>query len=307
MRAIYLIPVATFLAGLFIGALAAGASDPGSGSSAPRPALDATSAIERDSPLPTPDSPPPEIKSATVVADEPLPMAPVPAPQPASSDMENRLLGMAAGWSRLESELARLSERVAGLERRLADVSASAQGAADAPPRARTPNQRRVALEVAGLARDLAADVVWRQGQHDLEQLELRDQAMREDWFGSDRYREEIRKLRDERPNLRAELGDELYDRYLYAAGDENRVRIEGLIAGSAAEDAGLRPGDLIESYDGTRVFTFGELRRATSEGERGEQVQVSVRRPDGERVQFWLPRGPLGVRLDLTHADPGA
>jgi S1-C subfamily serine protease len=160
-------------------------------------------------------------------------------------------------------------------------------------------------LRSAGIADDVAAEIVWLQGQQELGRLELRDQALREGWFGTERYRGELERFAEQEPDLRADLGDDAYDRYLYAAGENNRIRVSGVIAGSVAEEMGLQPGDLIEAYDGERVFTFGELRRATSAGMRDELVDIRIRRPDGSVVQSPIPRGPLGVRLDADRARP--
>ena len=77
-------------------------------------------------------------------------------------------------------------------------------------------------------------------------------------------------------------------------------------ILNSSEEEAGLQPGDLIELYGDTRVLWFEDLSTATSEGERGELVPVRIRRDDGI-VETWLPRGPLGVRMDRARVDPDA
>lgn len=45
---------------------------------------------------------------------------------------------------------------------------------------------------------------------------------------------------------MRAEIGGQAYDRYLFETGDVNRVKISGLILGSTAEQSGLMPGDII-------------------------------------------------------------
>jgi S1-C subfamily serine protease len=221
------------------------------------------------------------------------------------ADLEAKLQGMAAGWSRLDGELQRLRARVVRLEEGRAEAQGAAADATPAP--ARTPEGRRIALEAAGLDLARAEEIVWRQAQAELERLEVRDLAVREGWFGTDRYRDEIRRLREGQIDLRAELGDDVYDRYLYAAGEDNRLRVDAIIPGSAAEGAGLIPGDLIETYDGAPIFDVPELRSATTGGERGEDVAVTVRRADGTRVQAWLPRGPLGVQLEPTRARPDA
>ena len=114
---------------------------------------------------------------------------------------------------------------------------------------------------------------------------------------------------------LQQELVKQYYSQGRYAVDvdtrvtqlDRNRVRIDGVIGGSAADEAGLQPGDVIESYGADRVFTFAELRRVTTEGELDELVPVRVRRADGSQVQAWVRRGPLGVRMGLVRTDPGA
>ena len=103
---------------------------------------------------------------------------------------------------------------------------------------------------------------------------------------------------------LREELGDAAYDRYLYATGEDNRVRVDGIIPGSVAELAGLQPGDLIETYAGQPLFGYADLRDATAGGERGDLVRVQVRR-GGQVLDLNLSRGPLGVQLDTARAEP--
>jgi C-terminal processing protease CtpA/Prc len=155
------------------------------------------------------------------------------------------------------------------------------------------------------MAYDLAADFVWRQDRNELDRLELRDLAIREGWYRSERYRQELRRLRKEAPDLRAEVGDEIYDRYLFASGRDNRVHVTSVISDSPADAAGIRPGDIVETYGGERIFNQAELRGATTDGELGELVPLQLRRANGARVQVWLPRGPLGIRMGLTHLDP--
>jgi membrane-associated protease RseP (regulator of RpoE activity) len=224
------------------------------------------------------------------------------------ADLRADLHSLADGWIRLQTDVATLVRRIDKLEQRVSAgaVRAAAGDASARPPRPATPEDRRAVLVQSGLAETRAEEILWRQGRHELDRLELRDVATREGWFGSDRYRDELALIDEEAVDLRAEIGEDVYDRYLFAAGEDNRVEIESIIPGSAAQEAGLRPGDLVESYGGNRVFTFGDLRDATSQGDRGELVVVRVRR-DGGRVDAWLPRGPLGVRLDRARLDPDA
>jgi len=98
-----------------------------------------------------------------------------------------------------------------------------------------------------------------------------------------------------EASTLRAELGDQDYERLLTAQGRSTSVNIMGVLASSPAERAGLQQGDQIVSYDGKRVFDLQELNELTLGGTSGESVVVDVRR-SGQNLQLVLPRGPIGV-----------
>ena len=81
------------------------------------------------------------------------------------------------------------------------------------------------------------------------------------------------------------------------AEGRNNRVRIEGVIDNSAAALAGIETGDIILRYSDERIFSFRDLRTATTSGDRDQPVTVQVIR-DGEVVDLDIPRGPMGVNL---------
>ena len=95
---------------------------------------------------------------------------------------------------------------------------------------------------------------------------------------------------------LRESLGDDAYDRYLYASGRTNRVQLRRVLPGSAAEQAGLTNRDVVLSYADQRVFSFEDLRRLSYEGEIGEQVLLEVQRSDGSVSQVVMSRGPMGI-----------
>ncbi len=98
-----------------------------------------------------------------------------------------------------------------------------------------------------------------------------------------------------EATTLRAELGEQDYERFLTSQGRSTSVNIMGVLASSPAERAGLQAGDEIVSYDGKRVFDVQELNALTLGGTSGESVVVDVRR-NGQNIQLVLPRGPIGV-----------
>jgi C-terminal processing protease CtpA/Prc len=159
-------------------------------------------------------------------------------------------------------------------------------------------------LVKAGIDPELAADIVRRRNEIDMKLLELRDRAAREAYIGTERYAEELEALREQNIPLRDEIGEEYYDSYLFASGRTNRVRIASVMIGSPAETSGMLDGDMIISYDNRRMFNWNELQEATSLGERGEYVNVTVLR-NGELVNLWMPRGPLGVRLGAARVKP--
>lgn len=62
--------------------------------------------------------------------------------------------------------------------------------------------------------------------------------------------------------------------------------RVDEIVAGSAAEAAGFKVGDLVKSIDGTEIASFNEMRRI---------VSISA----GEKLAFVVERG--GTTVDLT------
>ncbi len=164
--------------------------------------------------------------------------------------------------------------------------------------------QQYQALIGAGIDKQVATAIKQRVDQWELSRLDLIDQATREGWRRSDEFGDAMRDLRDQRVDIRAELGDDAYDRYLFSSGEDNRVRIASIIDGSAAQLAGMESGDLVLSYANTRIFTAQELQRATREGSRGEYVSVYVQR-FSEYLELSIPRGPLGVQLTGARHEP--
>jgi len=94
---------------------------------------------------------------------------------------------------------------------------------------------------------------------------------------------------------MREELGDADYEKYLEGMGRPTSINIRDVLTNSPAEAAGIQPGDQIVAYDGRRVFDMNELTGLTYEGRPGETVAVDVIR-DGQRMQLYVERGPIGV-----------
>ena len=233
---------------------------------------------------------------------DPPPSVAIGPETPAAPAEDPRVTAVLASWRAAEARIADLQARLVNVERTLAERFQTENS--ERPKAPKTADERRDVLVAAGVTASLADDIVWRESRIELERLNLRDQASREGWMGSDRYREALNALSEEGGSLREEIGDSAWDRYLYLTGEDNRVAVSSVIPGSAAEAAGLQPGDLIESYAGGQPFGYNDLRQATTEGEKGELVAVRIRRGD-RLIDAWVPRGPLGVRLGMTRAEP--
>ena len=219
--------------------------------------------------------------------------------------MERRLESLAA---RLESIDARGDEDEEGALPlgEVGEIIVSGEAAADdGASAADGSSDGRDDLLAAGLDPQSAADIRRRRDRFELERLALLDRATREGWRESERFGEELERLEETRPDMREELGDEAYDRYLYERGDSNRVGIASVLGGSAAESAGIEVGDLVLSYDGSRVFRARELQAATRAGNLGEYVQLGVRRGE-QLLGIDVPRGPMGVTLRGVRRAPG-
>lgn len=100
------------------------------------------------------------------------------------------------------------------------------------------------------------------------------------------------------RPNagqqLRAEMGDEAYERYLRALGRPTNVPVRMLLQPSPGATAGLESGDRVVAYNGERIFSMRDLNSLTVQGTPGESVVMEVER-DGDNVAIVIPRGPIG------------
>jgi hypothetical protein len=239
-----------------------------------------------------------------------------PAANGALDDLERQLADERAARARLEEAVAALEERVAALaaagtaepgsvEPDRSDMPGSRpSGAAGFSAAAEVPGIDEQTLVAAGFSAQEAAALEERWEAFEMERLYLRDQAAREGWVGTPRFREERRALDAREAALRSEFGDDSWDWVLYAAGRPNRVVVQSVLKRSPAGEAGLRAGDVILGYAGQRVFDGRELRAATRTGRAGETVSVEILR-DGAAERVFVPRGPLGVRLGTASTQP--
>ena len=208
-------------------------------------------------------------------------------------------------WARVNQILDALTERVSDLEGRLGAMQPGSPVKTTEDSRGSdSGGMDQRTLVAAGVDPGTAAEIMRSQSRLEMQRLELRDQASREGWLNSDRFFEELRELGGDAGALRDEIGDDAYDRFLYLTGQPNRVVVASLIDGSPAQLAGIEAGDVVLDYADSRVFGYTELRDATRAGQRGEYVLVRVQRGPST-LELSVPRGPLGVRLEVDRVDP--
>jgi C-terminal processing protease CtpA/Prc len=152
------------------------------------------------------------------------------------------------------------------------------------------PDRRLNQLVEAGFSPDQAQHITERESELRLESLYAQYDAVREgEPFDpqADRF--------DPQDQLRQELGDASYERYLGATGQSTSISVQSVMAGSAGQTAGLQPGDQVVSYGGERVFSTSDLNQLILDGPPGQTVVVDVLR-DGQQIQVYVPRGPIGI-----------
>ncbi len=137
----------------------------------------------------------------------------------------------------------------------------------------------------------------------EMERLYLRDQSVRESW-SRERLDQAIQALGSREDDLKHRLGESAYDAYLYAAGRPNRVAVTSVLENAPAGMAGILSGDHITRYDNQRIYNWFDLREATTGGNISDTVELEIER-DGKTMQFYLVRGPLGIRMSSVSVAP--
>ncbi len=220
-------------------------------------------------------------------------------------DLITRIEGSESQLRSHQQLLERFSDELVLLKRSNVSVNDKGQQAQAAQEEESVPQVINVnAFLEAGFSADRAIELDERYADLALRRLYLRDQALREGWLSEPRFGEERTKLNNEEEAIASELGEATYDRYLYATGQPNRVSVTSVIRQSPAEASGIEDGDVIYRYAGSRVYDSFDLRNATSDGEFGVLVAVEILRGDS-LVEFYIPRGPLGVQLQSDSVKP--
>ncbi len=159
------------------------------------------------------------------------------------------------------------------------------------------------ALIDSGMGSSQASELKGHFEQLEMERLYLRDRSIRESW-SREKYREAVQSLDSKEGELENQLGESMYDSYLYASGRPNRVSVTSVLPSAQAGIAGIVSGDHIIRYDNQRIYNGFGLREATTGGNAGDTVALEVER-DGKTIQFYLVRGPLGIRMNSVSVAP--
>ena len=210
--------------------------------------------------------------------------------------------------ARLETQLRALQNRVEELEYgRDTETSSEVAAESENPNTEKSASQVRSSVQTlieAGISDEQAAWIQERLDDIELQQLYLRDRATREGWLNKPRYHKQRREIQNAITELRDEVGDDAYDRLLYALGRANRVVVRDVMQNSPAAQYGLQGGDRIIEYESQRIFSSNELSTLVTEGSAGVMTLVRVER-DGEIHDVYLPRGPLGIRMTAARVAP--
>ena len=159
------------------------------------------------------------------------------------------------------------------------------------------------ALIDGGMASSQASELKYYFEQLEMERLYLRDQSIREKW-SSEKLREAMQALESKEDELKNQLSETAYDAYLYASGRPNRVAVTSVLENAQAGLTGIKSGDHIIRYDNQRIYNWLDLREATASGNISDMVELQVERDD-KMIQFYLTRGPLGIRMNSVSVAP--
>jgi hypothetical protein len=201
----------------------------------------------------------------------------------------------------VEAEIGRLREELAQAEMKSGESAPREVAPQTIPSEPSWFELREHVLSEQGIPRREARQLQQRLHQTGGDWNRLRERAKNEGWVDSTRFKEATDDLKWQ---LREKIGEESYDKILYASGQPNRVQVDATLHQSAAERAGVLAGDLIFSYGGLRVFDPESLLAWTSEGEFGERVEVEILRGD-ELIDVTVARGPLGLKTTAILTPP--
>ena len=232
----------------------------------------------------------------TAESPDPLPM------QTESGDLTPQMAQIQQKIHRLERQLNELANNQATLTDSIADKT---EKSVEKSIRQHLPVAvNKDNLVAAGVNPEFADAILRRISQQEFRRMELINLIQRKASPDLRPYRDELREIQQNKITLRSELGDDEYDQYLNVTGQNNRVKVSSVMAGSPAESNGFQKGDVIVYYGDQKILDSTDMRNATLEGDIDSLTNVEILR-DGSRMNLTVPRGTLGVQLEAIQIDP--
>ena len=156
------------------------------------------------------------------------------------------------------------------------------------------------ALASAGVSAREVERLKSRWEEYEMERLYLQDEIVRSGGrHGSVQDRYELEQ------QIREELGDEDYDKLLFASGQSNRVMVHDVLETSPGFRAGLEKGDTILAYNGERIFRPRDLKQAISGANEGSSVWIELLGSDGVERNIHIASGPIGIKMIIATQAP--
>jgi len=204
----------------------------------------------------------------------------------------------------LEKNVQELNLQMSKLDNELQNSNLTQHSISATPSQNSTQWFNEEAMVDTGLSAPEIAQIKDRYESIEMEKLYLRDQAIRENWIGTQRYLDELNAVDNQFQSLRNDMDDTAYETLLFATGQPNRVVVQNVMQNSPASLAGIKAGDQIIQYSNERIYSASDLRKSTTSGEIDQEVNVDLSR-DGNKMTVYLPRGPLGIRMESASIKP--
>lgn len=221
--------------------------------------------------------------------------------QTESGDLTPEMAQIQKKINRLEIQLDEIAKKQVSLAENIADKAEKSVEKSIRQHLPPAPNKDN--LVSAGVNPEHADDILRRISQQEFRRMELNNLIQRKASPDLRQYRDELREIKQNKITLRSELGDENYDQYLIATGQNNRVKVSSVMTGSPAELNGFQKNDVIMYYGDQKILNSTDLRDATLQGDINNFTNVEILR-DGSRMSLTMPRGTLGIQLQAIHLD---
>ena len=118
--------------------------------------------------------------------------------------------------------------------------------------------------------------------------------------------KKELITLKEQEEALKIEVGEDEYDKKLIVFGVPNRIAVQHMSYYSPAKIAGLKPGDIVLSYGGKRIFNESDFNSMEIEKNEQNEIRLEISR-NGELTEIYVPEGPLGVVFSGVLHDPSS